>query len=82
MTTLEELGVDAIGQVQLPEKGWQAIAHKMIENRRKQVTAAFRRAKTERHEEALTTELKRMADLESFLRACESAATQPREVED
>jgi len=76
MTTLEELGVDAIGQVQLPEKGWQVIAQRVIEYRRKQVTAAFRRAKTERHEDALTTELKRMADLESYLRACEDAATQ------
>jgi hypothetical protein len=75
-TTLEELGVDAIGQVKLPEKGWQAIANKMIENRRKQVSAAFRRAKTGRHEEALTAELKRMADLESYLRACENAAKQ------
>lgn len=76
MTILEELGVDAVGQVQLPEKGWQAIAQKMIENRRKQVTAAFRRAKTERQEEALQVELKRMADLEAYVRVCQNGLTE------
>jgi hypothetical protein len=82
MTTLEELGVDVIGQVELPEKGWQMVARRMIENRRKQITAAFRRAKAEHHEEALIAELKRMADLESYLRACESAPTHSYEAAD
>jgi hypothetical protein len=54
----------------------------MIENRRKQITAAFRRAKAEHHEEALIAELKRMADLESYLRACESAPTHSYEAAD
>jgi len=39
MTVLEELGLDAIGPVRLPEKDWQVTALKMIEDRRKQVTA-------------------------------------------
>jgi len=78
MTVLEELGVDAIGPVRLPEKDWQVIALKMIEDRRKQVTAAFRRARTERHNEALTAELKRMADLETYVRVCQNGLTEPR----
>lgn len=86
MGILQDLGIDAIGEVHLPQEGWQAAAHRMIENRRKQVTSAFRRVKTERQEEALTDELKRMADLESYVRACENGLprqdTEPREGEE
>jgi hypothetical protein len=71
MRALEELGIDTIGQVSLPEKGWQQAAKKLIEDRRKQLSAASRRIKTERQAEALDAELKRIVDLESYVRACE-----------
>lgn len=80
--TIKELGVDVIGEVVLPEKGWQMVARKMIEDRRMQITTAFRRAKAEHHEEALFAELKRIADLENYLRACESAPTHSYEAAD
>lgn len=76
MHVLQSLGVDtigavAIGAVALPEKGWEEVARKMIDDRRSQLSAAFKRVKTERQEEALNAELKRMADLEAYVRACE-----------
>jgi hypothetical protein len=70
MGILEELGIDAIGQVDLPQGGWHSAALKMVEDRRKQVTRAKVRAKTERQEQALLVELKRLADLEEYVRVC------------
>src|SRR4051812_37335321 len=79
MGILQDLGIDAIGEVHLDQEGWQVAALRMIENRRKQVTAAHRRVKTERHEEALIAELKRLANLENYVRACQNGLPAPSE---
>jgi hypothetical protein len=67
----EELGVDAIGPVSLAQQGWHQKALSMIDDRRRQVIAAEKRATTELQHEAVVIELTRMADLEFYVRRCE-----------
>ena len=67
----EELGVDEIGTVSLAQEGWHQKALSMIDDRRRQVIAADKRAKTELQHLAVLNELTRMADLEFYVHRCE-----------
>lgn len=79
MGPLEELGVDAIGAVSIPQEGWYQTALSMIEGRRRQVVAAQGRAITELQREAVLRELKRMSDLEFYVRAMQLLTTKELE---
>jgi hypothetical protein len=77
MELLQELGVDALGPVRIAQEGWHQTALSMIDARRKQVTAAQGRAKTEEQQEAVLKELKRMSDLEFYVRGCAALVNAP-----
>ena len=70
MSVLQDLGIDAIADVSIPQEDWHATALRMIQDRRAQVTNAWGRATAEWQKEALIVELKRMADLETYVNAC------------
>lgn len=70
MSVLTDLGVDEVRLVRLPEEGWHAVALLMIDARRRQVIAAQKRATFEFQQEAVLAELKRMSDLELYVRTC------------
>lgn len=72
MGILDDLGIDAIGEVSISQDKWHWIALAMIEDRRAQVTNANKRAATEEQREALLDELKRLSDLETYVHACQS----------
>ena len=70
MGTLEELGIDSIGSVHIAQEDWHQTALSMIGARRKQVIAAEGCVTTEEQREAVLMELKRMSDLEFYVRSC------------